>query len=113
MRRLPKPLEKDIQKAILDYLALRRIPAWRVNSGAMVGEYKGKRRFMRFNGAAGHSDIAGVLSGGRALFIECKRPGGKPTPDQLAFIETMKATGALAFVATSVADVERALNGVA
>ncbi len=106
------PLEKDIQRQILDYLALRGIPAWRVNSGAMVGEYKGKKRFMRMNGKPGMSDICGVIPGGRALFIEVKRPGRLATVEQTWFLNEMDAAGALAFVAWSVADVEKALGAV-
>ena len=87
--------ETQLVKACLDILAAKRIPCWRVNSGAVAGEYKGKKRFVRFNGAKGHSDIAGVLPGGRALFVECKVGRNVLTPDQLAFLDRMAAAGAL------------------
>lgn len=48
--------ESAIQKAILEYLAARHILGFRMNTGAMKGEYKGKQRFMRF-GVAGMADI--------------------------------------------------------
>jgi hypothetical protein len=55
--------------------------------------------------------VSGVLPGGRALFVEIKRPGGDgPTPDQQWFIDTANRNGALAFVARSVGEVEAALR---
>lgn len=41
--------------------------------------------------------------------IEVKRPGGKPTPEQLAELERIEHAGGLGIVATSVEDVRRAV----
>jgi len=50
--------ESEIQKSILlEYVTLRRVFHRRNNSGAMTGEYKGKKWFMRF-GAVGSPDIS-------------------------------------------------------
>ena len=87
-------VEKGIQDAILAHL--RRI-GWRAirhNSGAAVSGVGAARRFIKFNDAPGHSDISGVAPGGRAYFIEVKRPGEKPTPKQQIFLESMSAAGA-------------------
>jgi hypothetical protein len=46
------PKESEIQKAILQYLAARRILAWRMNTGAV----KTETRFFRF-GSPGMADI--------------------------------------------------------
>jgi hypothetical protein len=58
----------------------------------------------------GVSDIIGCIpKTGRFLAIEVKRPGGKPTPEQQQFIDTINAAGGLAFVARSVEEVEQRL----
>jgi hypothetical protein len=52
---------------------------------------------------AGFPDLVGVIPGpGRAIFIEVKSPGKKPTGLQMAFLERRRAEGALAFWADSV-----------
>lgn len=107
---LPKPLEKDIQGQILDYLHLRRVFAWRQNAGAMKGEHKGKRWFVRFASVDGISDIVGVLPGGRFLAIEVKRPGEEPTPSQRAFLSRVTDAGGMAFAATSVREVQERVD---
>ena len=96
--------ESEILKAILQYLGARGILAFRANTGAFVGEYKGKRRFVRF-GERGMPDIHGVLPGGRALYIEVKGPTGRLSPWQVAQIDRLRRQGALAFVARNVPDV--------
>lgn len=51
----------------------------------------------------GFPDLLGVIPGsGRACFIECKRPGNKPTEAQAAFLAIVKAKGAIAYWADSV-----------
>lgn len=93
-RKPAKRVEKDIQDAILTHLRRIGWVAIRHNSGAMrVGTGK-DARFVRFNDAAGHSDISGIAPGGRAYFIEVKRPGEKPTHRQAIFLETMARHGA-------------------
>jgi hypothetical protein len=58
------------------------------------------------------SDIIGCrLKTGRFLAIEVKRPGGKPTPEQQQFIDTINHAGGLAFVARSIEEVEQHWNG--
>ena len=102
---LPQPSEADILHAILDYLALRGITAWRVNSGATkIGD-----RYIRF-GKKGMADILGILKpNGRLLAIEVKRPGGRATPEQLAFLKQVNDAGGLGFVACSV---EKVIEGL-
>ncbi len=88
--------------------------AWfeRMNSGAGRLAYGDGRtsQFMRF-GFAGCPDIIGMLKGGRALYIEVKRPSGTVRPEQAAFIDLAARHGAAALVARSVDDVVRALEG--
>ncbi len=106
------PRETDLVRAVLEYLALRRIPAWRANSGAMVVPGAGgRKRFVRFNGARGCADVLGLLPpSGRFLAVECKMPGRHPTADQQGFLDAVGAAGGLAIVVRDVADLVVALD---
>lgn len=55
-------------------------------------------------------DGTGMYHVPRFLAIECKRPGEEPSPAQAAFLEQVRQAGGLAIVATSVADVRKALG---
>lgn len=107
--------EAPILAAILEYLAIRQVYAWRQNSGAVkLADKTGKTRFVRF-GFPGCSDIIGVIGHeipeweGRPLAIEVKSPTGKATMEQLVFLGEIAKRGGLAFIARSVEDVEREL----
>ena len=96
--------EKDILKACLDYLAYSKAgELWRQNSGAMVSEYHGKKRFMRF-GKTGCADITGILKDGRRVEIEVKGPGGKQSPAQKEFQIMIEKNHGLYILVTSVND---------
>ena len=59
----------------------------------------------------GYPDITGVIPPtGRALWIEVKRPGNKPTKLQLYRLEQLKSAGALAFWADNLDEVKRQLE---
>ena len=99
-----EPLEADILRAIMRVLKIHpRIAfAFRANSGAMKsgdGE-----RFMRF-GFRGMSDVLGMLRDGRFLAVEVKRPSGRVTEEQKAFLDNVAEHGGIGFVARSVTDV--------
>ncbi len=104
--------EREIQKSILDYLRAHPKVAWahRFNRGMVRSEYNGRESFTQFNTCKGFSDIHFLLKGGRAGYCEVKRPGGKLTDDQAAFLKDCTAGGALAFMATSAQDVANALK---
>lgn len=108
-RRARVPLESEIQRSILTLLALRGVYARRINVGMIPVYRTGDSRGFRKSEMTGISDIIGVLPGGRILCIECKRPGGKPTPAQREFLDRVNEKGGLAMVATSTRDVEEAL----
>ena len=102
------PLEKDTQKAIIAFLSAHpKICIYgRFNRGtAITGDALGNTRYTRFNSIKGFPDIHGMFKGGRALYIEVKRVGGKVSEDQQDFIDKVSAHGAVAFVAYSVDDV--------
>lgn len=62
---------------------------------------------------AGHSDLTGYMPDGRAIFLEVKapekintkgtqeRPAGKPTPEQLSFLDPAAAAGCVVGVVWS------------
>lgn len=86
--------ERDVVKDIRDELGRR---------GAFAMKYHGT-----VYGVAGHSDLYGVLPGGRAFFLEVKRPGGRTSKVRLArqkaFRDRAAAAGALTGSAASVAE---------
>ena len=96
----PEPTEKQIQDAILEYLKMKGIFAWKQNVGAFLLTSNDKKRMVR-SAFPGVSDILGYLRDGRGLAIEVKRPGKKLTHDQQAFLDAVNATKALGFVAHS------------
>lgn len=113
----PAAAEREVVRDCLAYLRLRGVLAWRQNTGAFAGEYKGRRRFVRF-GEPGMADIAGVITprfdprqAGRSIFVECKRPvGGRLSDDQRAFLDNARAAGALALVVTSASELAAMLD---
>jgi hypothetical protein len=105
--------EGDLVRQCLDYLQLRKVPCWRQNSGSAMFGAGGKRRFVRF-AVTGCADILGVLPpGGRILAVECKRPGGRLTPAQAAFLRCVAEAGGLAVVVRDLRDLQRALEAEA
>lgn len=100
--------EHDAQKAILDWLACRRIFHWRNNSGAMVSEYKGKSRFMRF-GSPGSPDIF-AMHKGVCYGIEVKAEKGKQSDAQKEFQLRFEAAGGVYIVAKGIDEVEKAVR---
>lgn len=101
-----QPLERDIQKACL--MLLRVHPkvelVWRQNSGTFTEQNQdGSMRYISAHSMPGLPDICGFLKGGRALFVEVKRPGQQPTRLQQIFLDRAKAAGALAAVVTDAA----------
>jgi len=112
--------ESPIVAACLRRLALRRIRAWRQNSGcAMMPGRGGKPMPVRF-GEKGAADITGILrsQGGRRLEVECKRPlgprGGKSgreqSDDQRAFQAMIEEEGGLYLLVRSADELDEALR---
>jgi hypothetical protein len=102
--------ESEVLRGILGYLSAMRIIAWRQNTGAVkTPGTTGRDRFVRY-GFPGLPDVIGVLPGGRALFIEVKKPGGRVRPEQRAFLDAATRAGAVAFVAYSMDDVDARLK---
>lgn len=109
----PEPTEAAVLGMILRSLKSHPKVVWfaRMNSAAGKLVYPdGKQsRFMKF-GFVGQPDILGQVVGGKLLAIEVKRPSGRVSDDQQAFVLKASSNGALAFVARSVADVFEVLD---
>lgn len=105
--------ESAIQRSILDYLAARRILAFRMQTGAV----KLDTRFVRF-GVPGMADILAIrqaccedfpYSHQLVYWIECKAPKGKQSPLQISFQLQVETEGHRYVIARSIQDVEDAL----
>ena len=108
---MPVPLEKDIQKAILDYLAAKHVWRRRLNSGgARLPGRNGKSQLVRF-GAPGMPDILARSCRGHVVWIEVKRPDGKQSPEQEKWETESRAFGDIYILARCVEDVMRYFEG--
>lgn len=99
--------EGEILRSILDYLAVEKIWAMRLNTGAIVSEYKGRTRFHRY-GRPGCADILASFNG-EFVWLECKTANGKQSDAQKEFEAEVKALGHYYFVVRSIDDVKTAL----
>lgn len=86
--------EARLQQKIVRALRARGVPAWRI----------------RPLGLAGWPDILALLSGGRAIFLEVKMPGGRATALQEVRLAELRAAGAVALVVTSVTEALEAVG---
>lgn len=108
----PEPLEKHIQAAVIARLRLhpRVLRVERLNSGAYKTEAGG---FVRF-GFPGCPDVVALLKDGRTAWIEVKRPSGRASEAQAAFLASCVAHGIPCGVARSAEDavaiVEQPIN---
>ncbi|HTU17360.1 MAG TPA: VRR-NUC domain-containing protein [Gemmataceae bacterium] len=112
--------ESDLVRACLDWLALHRIKAWRMNNTGIFDPVKKVHR--GFRGLRGVSDILGILpqtvwlaegveeTFGNFLAIEVKRLGEKPRPEQETFLEDIRAAGGIALCVHSLRELEEQLR---
>jgi hypothetical protein len=89
--------EGDLVRAVLRYLELRDVFAWRNNTGMVRAEHRGKERIIRY-GLPGSSDILGIDDLGRMWAVECKVGKNKPTALQDDFLRAVRSRGGVALV---------------
>lgn len=99
--------ESEGQRAILDYLVLKRIFHYRNNSGAFKRD---DGHFYRFD-VVGSPDIVCVVNG-HYIGIEVKAPGGTQSEHQKEFQRQLEAAGGQYVLAYSIDDVIGALAPV-
>ncbi len=94
---------------VLKALKAHPLVAWaeRQNSGAV----RNGGRFIRF-GWTGCPDVLGQLKDGRFLGVEVKAAKGRPSPEQVAFLERIRGAGGVAFIARDLRDVVRELGPI-
>jgi len=98
--------EAALIRAVLQFLDLKGIPAWRNNSGAI----KTASHFFRY-GCVGSADILGLLPPeGKFLAIECKSGGQRASRAQIAFLEAVNESGGIGIVARTLDDVMEAIE---
>lgn len=112
--------EQQILNSILDYLAMRKIWHRRMNTGAVISEYNGKKRMIRY-GSVGMADVLAVtdsdcseypFSHKLVWWLEVKTPTGKQSDAQREFEIEVGTQGHKYFVVRSIEDVETALNSL-
>jgi hypothetical protein len=110
--------EAALQSCILDWLAAKRVLAFRQNTGAV----KTEKRFFRF-GVAGMADILAFAKVVRSdgihvtgiecilpVWIEVKAPKGKQSELQKSFQQQVEAEGHMYVLARTLEDVQEAIG---
>lgn len=100
--------EKVILKAALELLSLYGFQPRRINSGALLNP---RGRPVPF-GFKGCPDIYAMVPNtlGRVCWVETKRPGRRPTPEQAAVLESMRASGGVAIWCDNLGTLDRVLK---
>ncbi len=110
-------LEKDVLAACRQYLSAKGIFHFRVNN---MGVYRGEGKYS-FSGMRGISDLIAILEQdvivdghmekfGCLLAIEVKRPKGKLSPEQDAFLKEVNSRGGLALCVHSLDELIKQLD---
>jgi hypothetical protein len=99
--------EAELQKTILDYLALKKHLAFKHRNVGIFKQATG--RYIPLPARErGISDILGLTPTGRFFAIEVKTQRGTATDEQKRFLEEVRAHGGIAVLARSLDDVIRA-----
>lgn len=93
--------ESDIQRLIMLALSEAGCIIWRNNTGVLKNAAGIP---IKFGLCVGSSDLIGITPSGRFLAVEIKTPKGKATPEQIRFIEAVRARGGIAGIARSPAE---------
>ena len=100
--------EHDIQNSIRLYLSERGYCVFRINSGKVK---MADGRWFETGVPKGFSDLLAVKDG-KAFFIEVKAEHGRPTAEQIKFIQVMQTRyGCRAGIARSVEDALNIVEG--
>jgi len=102
-RKLPR--ESEIQRSILQYLRLKKLPCWRMNVLGIPLPNGGFRPNVEMQGVADIHVIVKQKGIGVSAWLEVKRPKGKQSDKQKEFQETVEKAGGLYAVVNSVDDV--------
>jgi len=93
--------EADVLRACLHYLSACRLEHWRCNVVALPAtDHAGRRRYIH-SLPKGFADIAFILPGGRAGFVECKTYKSTLSDVQIAWQARMIERGCLVLTVRS------------
>jgi hypothetical protein len=99
--------ESVVINAVEEYLTLKHIPHYRINSGALKTP---RGQLVKF-GAKGMSDIFAIGPAGISVWIECKRPkGGRLSEAQKEFLDCINRHGGIGIVVNSIDSLETQLK---
>jgi hypothetical protein len=99
--------EDTVINAVKEYLALKQIPHYRINSGGLKTP---RGQLVKF-GATGMSDIYAIGPAGISIWIECKRPkGGRLSEAQKEFLDCINRNGGIGIVVNSIDSLETQLK---
>lgn len=106
---MAKNKETNIQSAIMLALSEAGCVVFRNNTaGAWIGKIIHKAgnqvtltdsHMIRFGLCVGSSDVIGIAPDGRFLAVEVKTSTGRPTKEQLRFIDAVRSAGGIAGIA--------------
>lgn len=106
--------EQSLQRLVLDWLQAKQILAFRMQTGATLSSYGGKKRMIRY-GVPGMADILAwrrhptMVGYSQAIWIELKAPEGRQTELQKSFQKQIEAQGHKYILARSLEDIEAVL----
>jgi hypothetical protein len=99
--------EDSVLDAVKRYLEIKKLPYYRINSGALKTS---RGQLVRF-GAKGMSDFYVIGPAGLSVWIECKRPvGGVLSKAQKDFLDVIKEHGGVGIVVKTVESLDRQLK---
>jgi hypothetical protein len=99
--------EADVLHAVECWLAVKRIPCWRQNTGALKNP---QGRPVRF-GKKDSADLTGIdPKTGRRLEIECKAPGKNLREGQRQFLDMINRCYGVGICVHSIEELERQLK---
>lgn len=103
--------ESDVIRSVSAYVKRCRLCMWRQNTGSMSREYNGKVSYVKF-GLKGAADFTGILPDGRRIEVECKRPGGRQSPDQRAFQQMIEKNNGVYILVESLDEFIREISAL-
>jgi hypothetical protein len=108
------PTERQVQRAVLQLLALQA-PAGTFTFHVGNGGYRKpvEAAILKADGVvSGVPDLCIITGGGRAHFLEIKRPGGRLSENQKSCHEKLRAAGAVVMTAAGVDEAVAALRNM-
>ena len=95
--------EKDVSNAVRSYLEIKKYLFIRNNSGAIISEYKGKKRFFRF-GSIGSPDFLCWIRG-KSYGLEIKGSDGRQSEEQIKWQKRFTVEGGIYILVRSLDDI--------